>query len=230
MIGTSDTRRNAERENNPIGGHLAGSIIRFSFSQGENVNALDSLFRRLLDGDGTARDELIKTAMPVAETIANKLCRDRRVPRDDLVSDAYLALVEAVGALPSLRTSIYDVRGFLAMRIVQRLKNSRFYQPLIRVPRTTRRRLGEKAPVFKQSGLCPEAFEAGDDDAGDGIGLNEILKCCRTGLEQEFVEQRSLGASYEEVAEQFGKTVRQVQAIGWALKKRLRESVSATAA
>ena len=186
-----------------------------------NGEALDveknlALFRRLVAGDTSAREEMIAGNMPLA--IANVESFIRLFPeiaylRDDLMSAAFIGLVKAVNNGRWQRSRVKTNRqwippDFMGTWINRELGRLIEDENPIRLPASQglAKPRGEELPR-RSSNDVPERFEVPSYERE--LEMRDLIEsCCTCEKERTFVAMREAGHTFAEIAEARDATCR----------------------
>jgi DNA-directed RNA polymerase specialized sigma subunit len=185
------------------------------------AHTYEHLHQQMLAGDLKARNELVTVALPKTEKLVRYFILKWRLPKsafEDLLGDAQLAVIEAVDVLNE-RDSITNVWAFLSARVRTALRQSRHKLSLVSAPPRTQRR-NHPRDLKRRSLDVAEQF--GIEPNHSAELLDEIIACCETDFEHDFVALKYSDATNEQLAAKWGKSTRWVQAVGQRIHTRLK--------
>lgn len=177
------------------------------FTQEKNME----VYRRLVAGDASARDEMIEGNLPLVVVKVNALlayCPQLEFYRQDLVSEGNLALVQAVDSMAK-KGGVENARptGYLYSAIEQGIGD--YAQESRTIPVTTRvKRWHEKQgkPVKEPQPVSETAATAAfsrldyQDPHAAAELLEEIEACCETDRDKRIVRMLMEGNTLAECA------------------------------
>jgi RNA polymerase sigma factor (sigma-70 family) len=185
------------------------------------LDSLQEICERLVMGHGSARDELIQAAMPLAENWVKRTIRkfpSAKRLQDDLTSEAYLSLVGLSEGLH--RKSDFDVtkiKSYLNTGIKNALNKLLDNEALVGPSSETLRleRSGGESKAAVEFLCDPETLDALPDHHGGNDVIDaqeEIDACCEYNaaddvdpeIEEEVQRAKERGLSHEEIVTETG--------------------------
>ena len=167
----------------------------------------ERLYEALLQGDRTAREQLVVNNMPLVVAIV-----DRRIQsdssleylRDDLTSEGFVALTSAVNGLEKTRPENSNVTAYLGRAVEHDLTD------LLRRNRRSSREQPSDVDYSKRSLASIDSLER--------VDVEDLLRhSCETAFEWNLIQLRRQGYTDREIASQYGiahsTVVRRLKAI-----------------
>ncbi len=181
------------------------------FSREKNNQVYD----RLVNGDESARDEMIQGNMALVVVRVEAYLRQSpqyAFLRDDLISAGLVGLCEAVDAMQKRgRVKSANPTGYIYTAIDNHLTETVDEESTIVVPHRTQKRAREednpivcpRAVGAKATESCFSRLSTADVSAGHEL-KDEIMACCRDDVDVKIVEMRIAGHTDSEIAEAVG--------------------------
>jgi hypothetical protein len=160
----------------------------------------NTLCQRLLAGDTSAREEMILANMDLVQQKVGRFLQE--FPRyqylaDDLLSEGYLGLVQAVDRIAKGQLRNDRPTAFLSLYIHEAFATCINNEQLIQVPARTRRHLTKQDRPLPPVMSVPLSEAKLEHKAVDGSGTSELydelLGCCECDVEREILELRGQG-------------------------------------
>ena len=165
---------------------LVSSMKTFCTPSTEADN--ERLYLLVREGNADARQEMITNNMPLVIAIVDgylKVNQDFAYLRDDLTSEGFLRLVQAVSDLADSNRRVRKPTAYLSRSIRYSIfKNARHSPYQLATMDTTKRSLA----------FCSDSIERVDTQ-------DLIDQCCETDLDRQIIGLRKQGNTFAEIAE-----------------------------
>lgn len=193
-----------------------------------------ALFRRVIAGDASAREEMIAGNMPLA--VANVEGFIRQYPeiaylRDDLTSAAFVGLVKAVNKMAAgkgpRKTNCSAPVEFMGMWINRELAEFVDSETTIRLPARSKYRAQAEGRELTPPTVVNDISErCASPSYQRDVEIRDLIEfCCTSDTERTFVAMRREGHTLAEIAKAFGTPVHTVSNMKRKLKARIRATI-----